>query len=237
MQLQGKTFILTGARRIGKDVAVALSAKGANLVISYYTHPEEVGLPNSISVKADLSKEEDIKNLVKEAVKKFGKVDGLVHMAATYPRTPVGEITMKDFEDASKAIAGSALILGQEAGLEMQKNEGDVKGKIVFFSDWSVLSSPYTGYAAYNSAKAGINSITQTLAKAFAPGITVNAIAPGPILKFADLTEEENKEVLKNTPLKRWGGTEEIAKAVLYLLDADFVTGVILPVDGGRSIS
>ena len=237
MQLQGKTFILTGARRIGKDVAVALSAKGANLVISYFTTPEEVGLPNSFSVKADLSKEEDIKNLIQEAIKKFGQVDGLIHMAAPYPKTPVGKITMKEFEDINRAIAGSALILGQEVGQKMLKNEGEVKGKIIFFSDWSVLNSPYEDYGAYNAAKAGINSITKTLAKVFAPGITVNAVAPGPILRPPDLTEEESKEALKNTPLGHWGGAEEIAKAVMYLLDADFVTGVILPVDGGRSIA
>jgi len=237
MQLQGKTFILTGARRIGKEVAVALSAKGANLVISYFTTPEEVGLPNSISVRADLSKEEDIKKLVDEAIKKFGQVDGLIHMAAPYPKTPVGKITMKEFEDINRAIAGSALILGQEVGQKMLKNEGEVKGKIIFFSDWSVLNSPYEDYGAYNAAKAGINSITKTLAKVFAPGITVNAVAPGPILRPPDLTEEESKEALKNTPLGHWGGAEEIAKAVMYLLDADFVTGVILPVDGGRSIA
>ncbi len=237
MQLQGKTFILTGARRIGKEVAVALSAKGANLVISYFTTPEEVGLPDSISVRADLSKEEDIKKLVDEAIKKFGQVDGLIHMAAPYPKTPVGKITMKEFEDINRAIAGSALILGQEVGQKMLKNEGEVKGKIIFFSDWSVLNSPYEDYGAYNAAKAGINSITKTLAKVFAPGITVNAVAPGPILRPPDLTEEESKEALKNTPLGHWGGAEEIAKAVMYLLDADFVTGVILPVDGGRSIA
>lgn len=88
----------------------------------------------------------------------------------------------------------------------------------------------------YNGAKAAVESFTKTLAKEFAPSILVNAIAPGPILRPADLPDQDNDEVLSKTPLKKWGGAQEIAKAVLYLLDSDFTTGIILPVDGGRSI-
>jgi pteridine reductase len=113
---------------------------------------------------------------------------------------------------------------------------GKIKGKIVLFSDWSILEKPYPEYLSYNMAKAGIDSLVKALAKQFAPDLTINAIAPGPMLKPPDLSDAENKEALAGTPLGRWGGAEEIAKAVLYLMNTDFVTGVILPVDGGRTI-
>lgn len=231
MDLQGKVIILTGVRRIGKVVAEELAKKGAILAISDR---------NSPPFQADLSKEEDIKRLVLEVQEKYGKIDGLVHMAANYPKTPVGDITQDQFVETMKIIAGSALLLGQEAGKVMKQNgslPAGRQGSIIFFSDWSVLSQPYSDYSVYNMAKASINSLTKTLAKALAPTVTVNAIAPGPILEPEGLTTQEDQEVLKNTPLQRWGGAKEIAKAVIYLLESDFVTGQILTVDGGRSIA
>ena len=117
----------------------------------------------------------------------------------------------------------------------MENNQGDIKGKMIFFSDWSVLRNPYPDYSVYNGAKAAVEAIAKTLAKEFAPSITVNVVAPGPILKPDGLAESEDVETMKNTPLKRWGGSIEIAKVVEYLLSADFVTGVVLPVDGGRT--
>ena len=119
----------------------------------------------------------------------------------------------------------------------MLNNEGEVKGKIIFFSDWSVLTRPYKEYIAYNVAKSAVVGLTKSFAKALAPHILVNAIAPGPMLRPPDLTEEENKEVLVGTLLGRWGGAEEITKGVLYLLEADFVTGTVLTIDGGRTIA
>jgi pteridine reductase len=246
MDLNGKVFILTGAKRVGADVARVLGERGANLAISYNSSAEDAqelkkecesqGSKAEI-FKADLSKSEDIEYLVGETLKKFGRVDGLIHMAANYPKTPIGGITLEDFDKTMHIIAASTLLLGQKVGAQMQKNEGDVKGKMIFFSDWSVLRSPYPDYIVYNGAKSAVESFTKSLARQFAPSITVNAIAPGPILKPPDLSEEDNEEVMSKTPLKRWGGGEEIAKAVLYLLDADFVTGITLPVDGGRSIA
>ncbi|MDP3973651.1 MAG: SDR family oxidoreductase [Candidatus Daviesbacteria bacterium] len=246
MELKGKVFILTGAKRVGQDVAKALGERGANLAISYNSSIEDaqelkkecesVGSRAEI-FKADLSKSEDIGRLVDETLKKFGAVDGLIHMAANYPKTPIGGITLEDFDKTMHIIAASTLLLGQKIGKEMQENEGDVKGKIIFFSDWSVLRSPYPNYIVYNGAKSAVESFTKSLARQFAPSITVNAIAPGPILRPPDLSDDDNEEVMKKTPLQKWGGGDEIEKAVLYLLDADFVTGVVLPVDGGRSIA
>ncbi len=242
MELEGKTVLLTGARRIGQTVAEELAKQGANLAITYRSSKEEseamcLSCVN-IGVKAkpflaDLAKPEDIKNLVQEVIAEFGQIDVLIHMAAPYPKVDWEHLDEASWDFSMNSIGKSAFLLGKEVGDEMLKNEG---GKIIFFSDWSVLTSPYKEYLPYNAAKAAVEGLTKSFAKALAPSISVNAIAPGPILRPPDLNEEENKEALGRTPLNHWGGAEEIAKAVLYLLDADFVTGVILPVDGGRSI-
>src|SRR6185295_3784517 len=128
-------------------------------------------------------------------------------------------------------IAKSAFLVAKSAAPAMSE------GKIVFISDWSVLTQPYKDYLPYNVAKSAIVGLTKSLAKELAPKIHVNCIAPGPILKPDNLSDEDNAEVLKNTPLGKWGGAHEITKAVLYLLDSEFTTGQVLFVDGGRSIA
>lgn len=245
MDLEGKVIILTGARRIGQTVAEELAKKGADLAVIYRGSKEEseaicetctkIGI-QAFPFQADLSKEPEIKKLISAVKSKFDRIDALVHMAAPYPKTLLESVSLDEFTTIQQAIGGSALILAKHVVPVMLENKEDLKGKIIFFSDWSVLEKPYHEFHAYNMAKAGINSLTFSLANELAPEITVNAIAPGPILKPPDLTDKENKEALAGTPLKRWGGAEEIAKAVIYLLEADFVTGVVLPVDGGRTI-
>lgn len=254
MNIEGKIVILTGARRIGQTVAEELAKKGANLAITYRSSKEESEAMcaaclqhgvQAIPIQADLSKQADIEKLIIQVKEKFGRIDVLVHMAAPYPKQPLETVTLEDLVSTHEAIEGSALLLAKYTIPIMLENQGDttggdppgkVKGKIIFFSDWSVLTKPYPEFHPYNMAKAGIESLTKGLAKQFAPDILVNAIAPGPMLRPPDLPDEENEEALSKTPLGRWGGAEEIAKAVLYLLDADFVIGVILPVDGGRTI-
>lgn len=248
MDIKGKTIILTGAARVGKSVAKALGERGANLVITYLHSKGEADFvcegceragSKAIEVCADLSKAQDIEEVVKEAKRAFGSIDGLVHMAATYPKTPWATLKEEDWDKTMSIIAKSTFLLGKKVGDELLGNKGDasgVKGKIVTISDWSVLRRPYKDYLPYNAAKAAVEGLTKALAKELAPYVTVNAIAPGPILAPSGLTSEENTEVLSHTPLGRWGGPEEIAKAVLYFFDADFVTGVVLPVDGGRTI-
>jgi pteridine reductase len=252
MNLKNKTFILTGASRIGKVVAKEMLAQGTNLVVSYLTTKPELNFEyNKEAVffaQGDLSNPDDVKRLVLETKNKFGQLDGVVHMAATYNRTEWKDLDEQTWNDSLNTIAKSAFLLGKAAGDELLKNQGDpvmsenaqiglVKGKIVLIADWSVFNRPYTNFVPYNVAKSAVMALTKSLAKELAPSILVNSVAPGPILKPANLTDEENAEVLKNTPVGHWGGAEEIAKAIMYLLDADFVTGQILFVDGGRSIA
>lgn len=236
MDVKNKTIIITGAARIGQEVARQLKAKGAHLVLTYFASPKETG-DLGLAVKADVSKMEDIENLVNVAKKEFGSIDALVHMAAIYEKSPWESLQEAAFEKNMNIIAKSAFLLGKIAGDQMLENSGEIKGKMIFFSDWSVLARPYTEYLAYNAAKSAVVGLTKSLAKELAPHVLVNAIAPGPMLRPPDLTDEENKEVLAGTLLKRWGGAEEIAKGVVYLLEADFVTGHVLTIDGGRTIA
>ena len=216
------------------DVARGLSAKGAKVVVSYNNNEPEVG---DLKIKADLTNPEDVARLVAETKIHFGRIDGLVHMAANYNRTPWSELNDETWNKSMRPIARTAFLMSKAVGDELLKNEGDIKGKLILFSDWSVQTQPYKDYLPYNVAKSAVEGMAKSLAKELAPGITVNCIAPGPILMPPVLSEEESAEVLKNTPLQKWGGAQEITKAVLYLMDADFVTGHILLVDGGRSIS
>jgi len=240
MNIKGKTIVLTGAKRIGKTVAIELAKRGANLAIIYNSSKAEAqetveavrGTQVTAEIfQANLSVEADIKRVASEVVEKFKNLAGLVHMAAPYPSKKLGEITMEDFEKTFHSIVASSIFLGQELGEKMDD------GRIVLFSDWAVTRSPYKDYLVYNAAKSAVEGVMRSLARELAPKVLVNAIAPGPILAPADLTTEENSEALSRTPLQKWGGAEEIAKAVLYLFDSDFTTGVVLPVDGGRSIS
>lgn len=246
MELNGKNFIITGGKRIGKTVALRMAQEGANIILTYHHSRTDVEQTaeeirvlgvKALVLQADLAREEDIASIVDSSKKEFGAIHGLIHMAATYERTYWDTITVEQVKKDFDAIVQSAVLLTKHIGPELLKNDNEIKGKIVFFSDWSVLTRPYADYVAYNAAKAAVEALSKTYAKALAPHITVNCIAPGPILRPPDLTEEENNEVMQNILLKRWGGAEEIAKAVMYLLDADFVTGVTIPVDGGRTIA
>lgn len=235
MDLKNKTIILTGAARIGKTVAEELSARGANLVVVYFTKKPELNLKGkAVFVQADLSKAGGVAKVVDTAKNEYSKIDGLVHMSATYKRNSWSNLTEQAFDNDINDILKSAFLMSKAVGDELLKQK---QGKIILVSDWSVLDQPYMDYLPYNVAKSGIVGLTKSLAKELAPTITVNAVAPGPILRPKDLSEEEDQEVLKNTPLEKWGGAEEIAKAVVYLLDTDFVTGQVLYVDGGRSIA
>ncbi len=236
MEIKNKTIIITGAARIGENVAEQLLGAGANLVVAYRTNPPPI--PESqkvLMVKAELTNLGQVADLIAQAKKKFGAIHGLVHMAATYERVPWSKLDLAAWDRSMNDIARSAFLVSKLVADEILKNTDSVKGKIILISDWSVLNQPYKDYLAYNSAKAAVVGLTKSLAAELAPAIMVNCIAPGPVLRPPDLSEEDNAEVMAKTPLQRWGGAEEITKGVKYLLDADFVTGQVLYIDGGRS--
>lgn len=241
--------MITGGARIGQTVAAELARAGCSVAVTFKSSKRAVMETvrrvtalggRGLAVRADLSRPEALKNTIASVVRVFGRLDILVNMASHYERTPIEDLARFPRRNAAfkKNMAvdlRSAYELSLLAAPHMKKAGG---GRIINFIDWVVASGRprYRGYIPYYTAKAGLKGLTESLALELAPTILVNAIAPGPILAPRGLSPTVNKEVLANTPLGRWGGPEEIAKAVLFLVQSDFVTGETLRVDGGRHL-
>jgi NAD(P)-dependent dehydrogenase (short-subunit alcohol dehydrogenase family) len=242
MDLKDKVAMITGGARIGQVVARELATRGCSLALIYSSSRETAENTASIAraagvnaavLQADAVDESQVRAAVAQAVKSLGRLDILINMASLYVKTP--NPTGTDWSAALDSNAKSAFLFSTYAAPIMKKNGG---GRIVNFSDWLPASGRphYKDYTPYYTSKAAVAALTQSLALEFAPDILVNAIAPGPILAPPDLTPEENARVLEATALAKWGGAEEIAKAVLFLIDTDFVTGECIRVDGGRHL-
>jgi NAD(P)-dependent dehydrogenase (short-subunit alcohol dehydrogenase family) len=166
----------------------------------------------------------------------FGGIDILINMASTYSQKPFDQLTAADWSAALDVDLRAAFLCAHAAAPSMRARGG---GRIVNFSDWTAKSGRprYHGFLPYYVAKSGVIALTEALALELArDNILVNAIAPGPILAPPSTSEEERRSVEQATPLGRWGGEIEIAKAILALIDSDFVTGETIRVDGGRHI-
>lgn len=222
---------------MGRAIAQELESYDVCIVATYMTSLEsakDIGIP----VCANLSKEEDVARVIKTAIENFGRIDALVHMAAPYERTEWKKLDFGAWVKNMSAIADSAFLMAKMAGDEMLTNEEDdngIKGKMVFVSDWAV-QRPYPDYLPYLTAKEAVEGLVKNLAINLAPCILVNGIRLGPMIKPPNLSLQEENEVMAHTPLKRWGGPGPVAQAVRFILEADFMTGSFISVDGGRSI-
>ena len=245
MYLQNKIVLITGGKRIGAVVAAELAQRGCDLALAYSrsrgeaertaTRVRALGRRAAI-VPADLSQAADCDGLIRHVVREFGGIDVLINMASTYVTRPFDELTADDW-DAALAIDLRAAFLCARAAVPSMRARGG--GRIVNFSDWTARSGRprYRGLLPYYVAKSGVMALTEALALELAGDhILVNAIAPGPIVAPAQMTAAEIAAVEAATPLGRWGGEAEIAKAVLALLDSDFITGETIRVDGGRHV-
>jgi len=245
MDLINRVVIITGGRRIGRIVAQHLASRGADLVLSYRGSKAEADDTvadvqqrgrRAIAVMADVSKGADCAALVAAADKEFGRLDVLVNMASVYGSKPLDALTEADFDRDLSVNLKSAFLCAKAAIPVMRRTGG---GRIVNFADWLARSGrpAYHGFTSYYVAKAGIIALTEALALELAGDqILVNAIAPGPILAPPDMDPAEVEAVAKATPVGRWGGEIEIAKAVTALIETDFITGETVRVDGGRHI-
>ncbi len=245
--LKGKVALVTGsARRVGAVTVKALHTEGATVVVHYRNSSSEAEKlcdelnkirSNSCFIEqADLLESPSITNLIDSIIKKVGRLDILVNNASSFYPTKVGEITEKDWDDLMGSNLKAPLFLSQAAAPELIKN----KGCIVNMADVYAYK-PLKNHPVYSAAKAGLVMLTQSLAKELGPNVRVNGIAPGVILwpeADGDEKSEEHKLLLKKTCLKREGSPDDIAKAIVFLVrDADYITGHILPVDGGRLVS
>ena len=187
-------------------------------------------------VQADLSHPDSCDRVVDETVNALGRLDVLVNMASIYVQKPLDELTVEDWDTQLAVDVRAAWLCARAAVPHMRRLRG---GRIINFGDWVARSGRprYTGYLPYYVAKASVIALTEALALELATDqILVNAIAPGPIVAPEDTTDDEFAKVERATPLGRWGGEIEIAKAVLALIDSDFITGETIRVDGGRHL-
>jgi len=244
MDPRGKAVLITGGARIGQAVAFALANRGADVAMTYNKSKKsaeetaewarDLGV-RGLAVRADLTRETDLYNAVKKVDNAFGGLDILVNMTSIYEKTVLKNLNSKIWRKNMEATLESAYLLSLQCAPLMKRRGG---GRIIHFSDWvSASGRPrYKDYIPYYVSKAGLIGLTEALALELAPDILVNAIAPGPILPPPDLSARENRDVKNATPLGRWGGPEEIAKAVLFLIETDFITGECIRVDGGRHL-
>lgn len=245
MELNGKVVLITGGKRIGAVVATALATAGADVALAYNRSQAEADEAaaavrklgrQAIVIQADVSGEQDCAQAVAATVAQLGRLDILINMASLYGATPFDQLSAADWDRQMAVDLRATFLCSRAAALVMKRVGG---GRIINFADWVAASGRprYAGYLPYYVAKAGVKALTEALALELAPEqILVNAIAPGPILPPPDLGKKESASVVQNTPLGRWGGAAEIAKAVMFLVHSDFVTGETIRVDGGRHL-
>lgn len=245
MNLQGSVALITGTKRIGAVVAEALGSRGADVALAYArSRSEAEAAADAVRragsraevFQADLTSPEACSALVESTVAAFGRLDILVNMASVYVRRPLAEVSVADWNAAMEVDLRAAFLCAQAAIPHMRRQGG---GRMINFSDWVAASGRprYLGYVPYYVAKAGVKALSEALALELAgDNILVNTVAPGPIVAPPGTSEEEYRAVEAATPLGRWGGEAEIAKAVLALIDTDFITGETLRVDGGRHV-
>lgn len=242
-----KVALVTGSgkKRVGYHVALALVERGYNLVIHYNRSADEARQTQSefqgkgveaLALGADLSDERSVSNMIDQSLKHFGRLDVLVNCAAVWKRKRLEEVTAADVRLHFETNALGTFLCSQKAGLAMVRQpEG---GCIITLGDWAE-ARPYLDYAAYFPSKGAIPVMTRDLAVELGtrnPKVRVNCILPGPVMLPADLPAAERQQSIEGTLVKREGRPENIAQGVLFFIDNDFITGVCLPVDGGRTI-
>ena len=245
MDILDKVALITGGKRIGRVVAEELAKRGVDVALSYArSRPEAEDAAARVRaagrraavLQADLQVPEACSALVAEVARLMGRFDILINMASVYRERPFEQVRAADW-NAGFDVDLRAVFFCAQAAAPFMRNRGG--GRIVNFADWVAKSGRprYRGFVPYYVAKAGVIALTEALAlELAADNILVNAIAAGPILPPVSSSDEEIRAVEKATPLGRWGGEIEIAKAVLALLDCDFITGETIRVDGGRHI-
>jgi NAD(P)-dependent dehydrogenase (short-subunit alcohol dehydrogenase family) len=240
--LSGKSVLVTGAaRRLGRASALALAAAGADVAITFLTSDGEAQSAvvdlgafgvRAIALRCDVTDPESVANTIREVKKEFGGLDILINNAAHYETVEFEKLTLKQWDAMFAANVGGPFLMSQ-ASLKLLR---DRSGRIINLGSLGGLR-PWATHAHYCSSKAAVHMLTQVMAKALAPRITVNCVAPGMI----DLGEKSAsafmKKIAKQTPMQRNGTADDVAAAVLFFATApSFITGQILAVDGGLSL-
>jgi pteridine reductase len=244
LSLAGQVVLVTGgARRLGAAIARQLHAEGARLLIHHRASQAdanelaaELNAARSDSAAthaADLMEVAALPGVVAAAVGAFGRLDVLVNNASTFYPTPLGEITPQAFDDLLGTNLRAPLFLAQAAAAELRLRRGLVLNMIDIHA-----FRPLKRHPVYSVAKAGLVMLTQSLARELGPHVRVNGLAPGPVLwPEGEMDGDLRARIVDRTALKRMGTPEDVARAALFLVrDAPYVTGQVLPIDGGRSV-
>ena len=241
MELAGRCALVTGAgRRLGQAIAIALGGRGMHVIVHY--HASEDGARDSERaivaaggaaslVAADLRDPASAASLVAHAISAAGSLDVLVNSAAVMVRTPVGAVTAEDWDAMFALNLRAPFLLAQAAAPHLAA----ANGAIVNIADIAA-SEAWSGYIPYSLTKAGLAHMTRGLARALAPQVRVNAVAPGAVQLPDDWDEASAARLAATTPLGRLGQPGDVVGAVLYLLEAGYVTGQTIAVDGGRLV-
>ena len=235
----------SGRKRVGWHVAQALARSRRDVAVHYRRSADEadraVERLRSLGVeaeafRADLGSEAEVDGLFDALLARFGRIDALVNAAAIWEPRPLEDLTAADVRAHFDANVLGTFLCGRRAGLAMVgQPEG---GCIINIGDWAE-ARPYPGYAAYFASKGAIPTLTRALAVELGlrnPKVRVNAILPGPVMLPPEMPAEERRRVVDATLVKREGRPEDVAMAVLALIDNDYITGACLPVDGGRTV-
>lgn len=238
--LQGRVALVTGsAKRLGRAVALRLAQEGADIAVHYGTSQaeaqetvaaiEKLGRRAS-AIRAKLERVDEIRALIDQVGKQFGRLDVLVNSAANFLPSSVVSTTEKVWDTALDTNLRAPFFCAQAAAPLLARS----KGVVINFADTGGLLG-WPGYIAHSVSKAGVVMLTKVLAKAMAPDVRVNAIAPGTITMEGD-PPEWKADFVKLAPLRRTGKPSEVGDAALYLIRAEFLTGQTLVLDGGRSL-
>ncbi len=235
--LEGQVALITGAaKRIGRSIALRLAAEGAVIIINYATSKGDAEAlvreiaatgPRAAAMQADVSKRADVEKMFAAIEKEFGRLDILVNNAGAFFEAKFEDLTDEQW-DGILDINLKSQFLCSQAAAPIMKRQG--RGRIINISSLGGLL-PWPSFTHYCVSKAGSIMLTRCLARALGPEILVNSVAPGTI-QFPD--EAPDEDYIRRVPLHRTGTGDDIAGAVAYLVSADFVTGQVLAVDGGR---
>jgi NAD(P)-dependent dehydrogenase (short-subunit alcohol dehydrogenase family) len=242
MQIDGSIALVTGAaRRIGREIALELARRGARLAVHYrLSEPEAMETVRQIRAmgadaerfQAELVDEVERTRMMGEIVDRFGGLQILVNNASVFAPGTIEDSTPDLWDDQMDANAKAPFFLAQLSSREMLKAGA---GKIVNIAD-PAGETIWTQYFPYSVSKAALLAVTRGLSRSLAPSVQVNAVSPGPVHFPDHYTEEQKKSAIERTLLKRAGSMEDVVRAVIFLIENDYITGEVIHVDGGRHI-
>jgi NAD(P)-dependent dehydrogenase (short-subunit alcohol dehydrogenase family) len=243
MQIQGKTALVTGASvRVGKAITLALARAGANVVVHYHSSAAEadetaaearvLGV-KAVALRADIADPAQVRRLAQEVEEHFSGVDILVNSASYFRTTPVPTDDFSVWKQVTSVLIDAPFYCANVFVPGMRRRGEGAIINIIDLSAWE----PWPRFAAHSVGKAALLALTRQLALEFAPEVRVNAVAPGPVLPPPNYSAEKIARTAARTLLERWGSPEDVASAVLFLVQADYITGDTITVDGGERLA